>query len=87
MSCDRLISKDYVKKRSRRGVSRVSPDFRFLSEYLVDWNGRDHFLCILELTRFLQITDFQELYDTILCPIEAHFDSYSTVEQVRTAIM
>ena len=62
----------------------VSEDIvcRFLAEYLVEWNGRDHFVQILELTRFLQITDFQELYDTILSPIEAHFHTYTLVEQV-----
>jgi len=50
----------------------------------VEWNGRDHFVNILELTRFLQITEFPELYDTILSPIEAHFNSYSIVEQVSS---
>lgn len=59
---------------------------RFLAEYLVDWNGQDHFRYVLELTRFLQITDFKELYDTILSPIEAHFDSYSLVNQLLVFI-
>ena len=56
---------------------------RFLTEYIEHWDGRTHFLNIFRLISQLQITDYVELHDCILGPIqEVHLKSYNTTEQL-----
>lgn len=57
---------------------------RFLSEFLANWDGVSHFLCVMRLLVYLQITDFRELNDCVLEPLEAHFRQYTTTQQVMT---
>ena len=57
-------------------------NYRFLSEYLVDWDGKKFFCEILGLLKVIQITEFRELYDTVLSQVELHFHSYSIIEKV-----
>ena len=56
--------------------------FRFLSEYLENWDGKQFFEGILGLVKVIQITEFQELYDTVLAQIWAHFQHFSLFNQV-----
>ena len=56
---------------------------RFLTDFLQNWDGRTHFLNILRLISQLQITDYVELHDCIIGPIqESHLKSYNTTEQL-----
>jgi len=55
---------------------------RFLSEFLATWNGDAHFLHVMRLLVYLQITDFRELNDCVLEPLEGHFREYTTTKQV-----
>ena len=56
---------------------------RFLTDYLEQWDGRTHYLNIFRLISQLQITDYPELHDCIIGPVQnQHFKSYSTIEQL-----
>ena len=56
---------------------------RFLTDYLQQWDGKTHFLHILRLISQLQITDYVELHDCIIGPIQdRHLKSYNTTEQL-----
>ena len=56
---------------------------RFLTDYLQHWDGRAHYLNIFRLISQLQITDYVELHDCIIGPVQdEHFKSYSTIEQL-----
>ena len=47
----------------REGIPVVA---RFLSELLDRWNGSDLFLDVVALVQYIQITDFDEVYNCIL---------------------
>ena len=56
---------------------------RFLTDYLQQWDGRTHFLNIFRLISQLQITDYLELHECIIGPIQdVHLKSYNTTEQL-----
>lgn len=55
---------------------------RFLSELLDDWDGQCYFYEILGLLKVVQITEFKEIYDTLLAQVEQHFDSYTLLEKL-----
>jgi len=56
---------------------------RFLTDYLQEWDGRTHYLNIFRLISQLQITDYVELHDCIIGPVQdQHFKSYDTIEQL-----
>lgn len=57
--------------------------FRFLSEYLDDWDGKQFFNEILGLLKLIQITEFKELYDTVLAQLWKHFLDYSLINKVH----
>ena len=60
--------------------------FRFLSEYLTEWDGEKYYYEILDLIRVVQITDFKELFDTLLDPIEEFMDNFTIMNKVRLFI-
>ena len=55
---------------------------RFLTEFLAKWDGETHFVVILQLLSSLQLTDYRELYDCVLAPIERFYRGYTDVEQL-----
>jgi len=55
---------------------------RFLSEYLDDWDGKQFFNEILGLLKLIQITEFKELYDTVLAQLWKHFLDYSLINKL-----
>lgn len=48
---------------------------RFLSEYLIHWDGKELFMDVVGLISYVQITDFVELKECLLAPFLSHFDS------------
>lgn len=56
--------------------------FRFLHEFLIDWDGEQFFDEILGLIKVCQITEFKEIYDTILSQVEQHFHVYTLIDKV-----
>jgi len=49
---------------------------------LIDWDGEQFFDEILGLIKVCQITEFKEIYDTILSQVEQHFHVYTLIDKV-----
>lgn len=83
--CSRLLDlMAELQEKLHQGMPVIG---RFLSEYLVEvWDGQIHFKQVLRLIAKLQITDFKELYDCILAPMEQYFKTYSLVQQTALII-
>ena len=54
-----------------------------MTEYLVNWDGENFFTEILGLVKNIQITDFKELYDTVLSQLEKNFHNYPLIQKVN----
>ena len=53
-----------------------------MHEFLIDWDGEQFFDEILGLIKVCQITEFKEIYDTILSQVEQHFPVYTLIDKV-----
>jgi len=55
---------------------------RFLSEYLTEWDGETFYYEILSLIKIVQMTNFKELYDTLLAPIETFMNKFTISDKL-----
>jgi len=73
---------EHVAQFQRKCFHGIPVVGRFLSEYLTEWDGEKYYYQILDLIRVVQITDFKELFDTLLDPIEEYMDNFTIMNKL-----
>ena len=58
-----------------------------MSEYLTEWDGETFYYEILGLLKIVQMTNFKEIYDTLMAPLESFMHKFTISDKVNKILL